>query len=310
MPDLTLRQVEVIRAVMMTGTIQGAAEFLGVSSPGISRLLKHTEESLGIRLFERKAGLFAPATEATPVFEQIHQIYDKMTGLSFALDRLKRGSEFELAFAAMPSIAQFVAARAVMQVRRRFPELYIDLNVLKIEETVDYLLLERGEFVAASYAFDHPSLSFRAVGTGELVVILPEEHRLARARRLTVEEIAGEPLIGVDDRDPYGRITAQPLTDAGLPRRLSVKARFAHTVVSLVRHGLGIAIIDEFSVAGATMPGLARVPLAQPVPISVYIASKAGRVLSSYADYAADRVRDELRRAVANRPWEKGGTVA
>ena len=31
MRDLTLRQVEVIRAVMMTGTIQGAAEFLNVS---------------------------------------------------------------------------------------------------------------------------------------------------------------------------------------------------------------------------------------------------------------------------------------
>ena len=68
-----------------------------------------------------------------------------------------------------------------MQVRRRFPELYIDLNVLKIEETVDYLLLERGEFVAASYRFDHPSLDFRQVGAGELVVILPEEHRLAGA---------------------------------------------------------------------------------------------------------------------------------
>lgn len=303
MPDLTLRQVEVVRAVMMTGTIQGAADFLNVSSPGISRLLKHTEESLGVRLFERRAGLFVPAAEAAPVFEQIHQIHDKMAGLGFALDRLKRGTESELAFAAMPSIAQFIAPRAVMQVRRRYPELYVDLNVLKIEETVDYLLLERGEFVAASYAFDHPSLEFRQIGTGTLVVIMPDDHRLAKARRLSVADIAGEPLIGVDDRDPYGAITARPFTDAGLPRRLSVKARFAQTVVSLVRHGLGVAIIDEFSVAGPTMPGLARVALAEPVPMSVYAAIKSGRTLSSYADTAIDRLRDELRRAVTARPW-------
>jgi DNA-binding transcriptional LysR family regulator len=305
MSGLTLRQVEVIRAVMVTGTIQGAADFLNVSSPGISRLLKHTEESLGVRLFERKAGLFVPAAEAAPVFQQIHQIHEKMAGLSFAIDRLKRGTESELAFAAMPSVAQFIAARAVMQVRRRFPELYIDLNVLKIEETVDYLLLERGEFVAASYAFDHPSLEFRHIGAGELVVILPEDHRLARSARLTVQDIAEEPLIGVDASDPYGAITARPFTDAGLPRRLSVKARFAQTVVSLVRHGLGVAIIDEFSVAGPTMPGLARVALADTVPISVYAAKKAGRTLSSYAEYAADRIRDELRRAVTARPWAR-----
>ena len=211
MRDLTLRQVEVIRAVLMTGTIQGAAEFLNVSAPGISRLVKHTEESLGVRLFERKGGLFVPAPEAAPVFEQVHQIHEKMAGLSFALDRLKRGAESELAFAAMPSIAQFIAARAAMQVRRRFPELYIDLNVLKIEETVDYLLLERGEFVAASYRFDHPSLDFRQVGAGELVVILPEDHRLAGAARLAVREIADEPLIGVDASDPYGEITSRPV---------------------------------------------------------------------------------------------------
>ncbi|MFO1142397.1 MAG: LysR family transcriptional regulator [Amaricoccus sp.] len=303
MPDLTLRQVEVIRAVMMTGTIQGAAEFLNVSAPGISRLIKHTEEGLGVRLFERRAGLFAPAAEAAPVFEQIQQIHQKMAGLSFALDRLKRGAESELAFASMPSVAQFIAARAVMQVRRHFPELYIDLNVLKIEETVEYLLLERGEFVATSYRFDHPSLAFRRIGTGELVVILPDGHRLAHAPKLSVAEIADEPLIGVDAGDPYGEITSRPFAAAGLPRRLSVKARFAQTVVSLVRHGLGVAIIDEFSVAGVYMPGLARVPLADPVPISLYIARKDGRVLSSYADYAIDRLRDELRRAVASRPW-------
>ena len=47
MREITLRQVEVIRAVMLRGTISGAAEHLNVSAPGVSRLIKHTEESLG-----------------------------------------------------------------------------------------------------------------------------------------------------------------------------------------------------------------------------------------------------------------------
>src|SRR6478609_4429323 len=44
---MTLRQIEVIRAVMVTGTIGGAARLLNVSAPGISRLVKYTEKSLG-----------------------------------------------------------------------------------------------------------------------------------------------------------------------------------------------------------------------------------------------------------------------
>ena len=53
---LTLRQIEVIRAIMVTGSIAGAARLLKVSAPGISRLMKYSEDSLGVRLFDRRAG--------------------------------------------------------------------------------------------------------------------------------------------------------------------------------------------------------------------------------------------------------------
>ncbi|WP_163047451.1 LysR family transcriptional regulator, partial [Acinetobacter nosocomialis] len=40
---LTLRQIEVLRALMITGTVAGAAKLLNVSAPGISRSMKHIE---------------------------------------------------------------------------------------------------------------------------------------------------------------------------------------------------------------------------------------------------------------------------
>lgn len=295
MRDLTLRQVEVIRAVMMTGTISGAAGLLNVSSPGISRLVKHTEESLGVRLFERKAGLFQPAAEAAPVFEQIHQIYEKMAGLSYAVKRLRAGTELELAFAAAPSIAQVVVPRAVAAIRGRHPELYIDINLVRYEEVVDYLLLERGEFVAFSYLFEHPSLTSTPIGTGEVIAILPEGHPLATAKQLSVRDLLDLPLIGVDSSDPYGALTARPFEIAGLPRRLAIRVRFAQTTVGLVQNGAGAAIIDEFSVAGSGLRGIVRIPLVERVPVTVYAIHKAGRVLSSFAEFALSRLREEVR---------------
>ena len=104
MKELTLRQVEVIRAVTITGTINGAPALLNVSATGISRLVKHTEESLGVRLFERKTGLFVPSTEARNVFEQIHQVYKKVGNLTYVVDRLRKRGDVELAFVSVPSI--------------------------------------------------------------------------------------------------------------------------------------------------------------------------------------------------------------
>lgn len=89
MKELTLRQVEVIRAVMIAGTIQGAASLLNVSAPGISRLIKHAEQGLGIRLFERRAGVFVPAAEAYAIFAMIQQVHKQMDNLNAVVGTLQ-----------------------------------------------------------------------------------------------------------------------------------------------------------------------------------------------------------------------------
>lgn len=294
MREITLRQIEVIRAVLLRGTISGAAEFLNVSAPGISRLLKHTEETLGIRLFERRAGLFVPSVEAGKVFDQIREVYKGVENLQSALDALQKGDEVRLSFASAPSVAQFIAARAIRSIRKRYPDLFIDLNILKIEETLDYLLLERGEFVIMSSPAQNPGVDSEELAKGKIVAILPDDHPLAQRPVLSVADLANEPLIGVDPADPYGAILAEPFRKAGIPLRHSMRGRFAQTVVSLVRHGLGVALIDEFSVAEVYMPGVTRRPLAEQVPITIYVVTKKGRTLTPFAEFAIRQFRKEL----------------
>lgn len=303
MPEMTLRQIEVIRAVMMTGTISGAADMLNVSAPGISRLVKHTEESLGIRLFERKAGLFVPSIEASKVFDQVREVYKGVANLQSAVSALQQGDDVVLAFASAPSIAQFIAARVLKRVRSRYSDLFIDLNILKIEETVDYLLLERGEFVIMSSPVQNAAVENDHIAEGRLVVILPEGHRLAEKQAISVHDLAKEDMIGIDPNDPYGRLISQPFAEAGLELKHSMRGRFAQTVVSLVRHGLGVAVIDEFSVAEVYMPGVVRKPLEQHIPISTFVVRKKGRVLSNFAEFTIQQFRRELAKAVEDGPW-------
>lgn len=304
MRELTLRQVEVIRAVMMAGTIQGAAKLLGVSAPGVSRLVKHTEETLGIRLFERRGGLFVPSTEAEAIFAMVHQLHRQMENLNGAIAALRKGEDARLSFAAAPSIAQFIAARAIRGVRQRFPDLFIDLNILKIEETVDYLLLGRGEFVVMSSAVDNPALTSQPLAHGRLVVIVPDGHRLAEKEAISVHDLAQEDFIGVDPEDPYGAILTRPFREAGLAPRHMMRGRFAQTVVSLVRHGLGVAVIDEFSVAEVYMPGITRRRLAEHAGITAWVVTRKGWQPSSFAEFTIDRFRRELAAAVAREDWD------
>ena len=53
---LTLRQIELISAVMPTGALAGTARLHNVSAQGASRLMKFTETAIIARLFARRNG--------------------------------------------------------------------------------------------------------------------------------------------------------------------------------------------------------------------------------------------------------------
>ena len=125
-----------------------------------------------------------------------------------------------------------MAPLAVSDLRRRYPDLLIDLDVLKIEDVIDFLLLGRGEVAAVSTRIEHPAITSEPLARGELFCIVAEAHPLGGANPDSAAEIASFPLIGIEPRDPYGRIVtgfsnAQASlsgADQGALRRYSIGA--------------------------------------------------------------------------------------
>lgn len=298
---LTLRQIEVIRAIMITGTIAGAAKLLNVSAPGISRLMKHTERTLKLKLFERRHGRYVPTPEAKDIFEQINGVYRKVDDLHSMLARIERGGDVEFKLGSVPSICHVMVPRAIERLRRKHPDLRIDINILKIEEALDYLLLGKGEIVAMSYKLDHPGLDFMPLAMGELLCIVPQGHPLAGYSSISAREIVQHQLIGIDPNDPYGRIMSEIFQRQNLRYEMAIKARFGTTVCSLVRAGLGIAIIDQFTVAHDSMQGIATIPIEEPTHFQTYVAMKNDKALSLYAETFVKLLREEMNAVVGPR---------
>jgi DNA-binding transcriptional LysR family regulator len=291
---LTLRQIEVLRAVMVAGSIAGAARMLGVSAPGISRLMKYTERSVGLRLFDRKQGRFVPTPDAKDIFEQVNTVYKRVDDLQGMIERMKRGETFELKIGSVPSISNVMVPRAIESLRRRFADLRIDINILKIEEAIDYILLGKGELVAMSYPVEHPSLELIPLAKGELFCIVPDTHPLAERDRIGAEEMVRYPLIGIDPNDPYGAIMARIFREKGLAYDIVIRARFGTTVCALVKAGLGIAMIDQFTVAHGAIQGIKLLRIDAPTPFETYIAKRRDAALSTYAETFIRLLRSEM----------------
>lgn len=291
---LTLRQIEIVRAIMVSGSLAGAARLLNVSQPGISRAMKHIESNTGIRLFVRQGGRYVPSREATRVFDQINEVHRKIDDLNVSIGNLERGRAVELRIGSVPSIANAMVPRAVLTMRGLYPDLGMNIEILKLEEAIDYLMLGRGELVCMSYRLHHPSLVFEPLARGRLVFVVSPDHEAAGQESISVRQIARYPLIGIDPSDPYGRIMASLFERNGLAYSIPIKARFATTVTALVAKNAGVAVLDIFSVQDLP-PGLLRlIPIEQETGFETYVAYRRDGVISSFAESFIK----ELRRAM------------
>lgn len=105
------------------------------------------------------------------------------------LARIERGSGAEFRLGSAPSISHVMVPRAIRRSATRHPELRFDVNILKIEEAIDYLPLGRGELVVMSYKLPHAALEFLPLARGELVCVVPERRELAGRDVVSVAEI-------------------------------------------------------------------------------------------------------------------------
>jgi DNA-binding transcriptional LysR family regulator len=75
---------------------------------------------------------------------------------------------------------------------------------------------------------------------------------------------------------------------------ITIRARFGTTVCALVKAGLGIAVIDQFTVAHGGFPGVELLRIAEPTNFDTYIAVKRGAPLSLYIEHYIRCLRAEM----------------
>ena len=111
--QLNLRQIEVFRAVMTTGSISGAAKLLFVSQPAVSRLLSHTEQRLGFALFERIKGRLYPTPESRQLFREVETVYAGVRRVGELASELSERRSGILHLVSSPSIGHMLVSLTI-----------------------------------------------------------------------------------------------------------------------------------------------------------------------------------------------------
>ena len=114
---MTLRQLETIYAIMRAGSITAAARNLHITQPAVSAVLKHTEQQLKMKLFERIGGRLHPTPEVLTLLPDLEEIFGRIDTMGRALQEMRDGRTGKLVLATSPTLVNAFVPQAVAALR-------------------------------------------------------------------------------------------------------------------------------------------------------------------------------------------------
>ena len=258
---MNLRQIEIFHAVYLHGTVSAAARALNVSQPAVTKVLRHAERSIGLPLFERAKGRLIPTQDARTLFTEVSDIQDRVRSLRQAAQNMRHGRGAILRVSALPSLGLGAIPDAVARFLRGHEDIMFDLQTLHHDEMVRKLY-ERETDIAISFEVPLSApVAHQVIGDGELVVLYREEDMPDAPGRLHLEELRDQKFISPVQSGPIGRVLSGELNRLDVELDEVVSARTYYIAAALVRAGVGMAIVDNFTAHAATAPGLSSRPL-------------------------------------------------
>ncbi len=267
---LDVRKMQVLRAVVTSGSVSEAAVNLGYTPSAISQQITSLQRSAGVALLE-KAGRGVRATAAGRLLaEHAEEIMAKVAAAESALADLRAGRTGRLRVLFFATVGASVVPPAVAAFRARFPDVKLDLSLTEPNDPLSELIAGRCDMAIATVTRTSPDTT--GIRLTHLLddpyrLVLPRGHRLARKRVIQMSELAEEQWVDGDSRDgPCQQAVLDAYAAAGFSPRVSVATEDYPTAQGFVAAGLGIALIPKLGL-GSVHPGLVVRKVTNPEPV-------------------------------------------
>ncbi len=258
-------RLSVFRSVLASGSLQAAADNLGLTASAVSQHLSVLAKETGLVLFERSGRRIVPTTAARLLAERSTEVLDGMTRLEEAVADLREGRTGRLSvgyFSSAGSTWMPILARTLMT---EMPDLTLGLVLTEMgvhgpEPDLDLVV----DLPAAP-----APLGTRRVDLMDdpFVAVLPPGHRLAERPSVTLADLRTDRWISNDLLRSAGhRIVVGACAAAGFTPRFPVQAQDHHTAIAFVAAGLGISVLPRMGTRYAG-PDVVVVPVAGPAPV-------------------------------------------
>ena len=256
--DIEFRHLRQFCAVAEEKSFSRAAKRLGMAQPPLSQAIRKLEDNLGTRLFVRTSRSVQVTEPGRLLYEQAGPLLAQHERVVRNTRKAADGAVGHLHICFVMSASYALLPRVLRRFAEQAPDVTIDLSELPTAQQVDALTSGRCDIgLLRPPIFGADGLVVETILREPIMVVLPDDHRLAAHDVVDLSDLADEPFVAPPAKlgpGLYGRLVDCCLT-AGFAPRIAQEANQMQTIVSLVAGGLGVALVPS-SVAALGLEGV------------------------------------------------------
>jgi LysR family cys regulon transcriptional activator len=295
---MNLHQFRFVQEAARRGlNLTEAAKALHTSQPGVSKAIIELEEELGVEIFARHGKRLKRITEpGQHVLQSIELIMREVSNLKRIGEQFSAQDSGTLSIATTHTQARYVLPVPVAKLREAYPKVNVSLHQGSPDQVARMLIDEVAEIgIATESLSNYAELVTLPCYEWQHVIVFPANHPLAKKERLTLEDIAQEPIITYHPSFTGRTKVDQAFAARKLVPRIALEAIDSDVINTYVRLGLGIGIVAEMAVRDALNSDLVVRPAGALFGQNVTrVAFKRSAYLRSFVYKFAELLSDRL----------------
>lgn len=241
-------------------TVTEAAETLHLSQPALSRGLARLERELGAPLFDRVGRVLRLNANGSALLDAARRAVSAVDGARRTIGELADPDRGTVNLAFLNTMGPLVVPTLLSSYRPRRPNVQFRLRQGGTERIEQYLLDGLVDLLLISPPAS-PDIVWQPLLTEPLVLVVPEQHRLAGRSSVRLAEVRDEPFV-IFSRGFGMRPTTERLCrEAGFAPRISCEGEDGATLRGLIGAGCGVGLIGP---GPAPVPGVVELPVSEP----------------------------------------------
>ncbi|WP_109481318.1 LysR substrate-binding domain-containing protein [Paraburkholderia sp. C35] len=296
---MSIREIEVFRAVMASGTASKAARLLGVSQPAISQSIRKLEELAGLRLFDRVRGRLQPTQEAHALMSEVDRYYVGYEAIEHRIRSLRMFGLGRLSMASYPAFGNCFVGRAMAAFEPQRRNMQMMLQVTSSKEVYQHVVTGQVDFGLMNDEVNTQGIEHSLFSVMPGVIAMSADHPLSRKRALSLGDLASDHFIDMNPEDSARRRLEAALVEQDVHLRAVIETPLSATACQLALDGIGLAMVHPIAALDFIPRGLVIRRLSTVIECRTLLVMRPGRPLSENGKEFLKYLRMQLQKESA-----------